>query len=88
MLWGEGTIGNSGGREEEERYLWRVIMVIVYYILNIVDRVSGSLTSGYKWIRVSGFGVGWVVFIGLVLLGLWFVLILGPDYNGLDLVWF
>ena len=41
---------------------------IVYYILNIVDRVSGSLTSGYKWIRVSGFGVGWVVFIGLGLM--------------------
>ena len=41
MLRGEGTIGNSGGEGLKKGTAWRVILGIVYCILNIVDRGVG-----------------------------------------------
>ena len=63
MLRGEGTIGNSGWSRGRRRVQGRVTLGFVYYILNNVDRVVGLVDSGYKGIRVSGFGLGWVVLV-------------------------
>ena len=62
-LWGEGTIGISGVRGEEEGYEWWVNWALFYINSKGVDRVMGVLTSGYKNKRVQARGmVGWIRF--------------------------